>query len=152
MLPTAGVTALRRPALLGVVVAVAAAVGLGVFLTRPANSVMDGVFTLEQARRGEALYPRSCPRCHRADLLGDGFETPALAGTDFTRRWSGRTVADLFAFVSVNMPKSSPGAWDGQTYVDLIAYILRMNGYPTGRRELPPDPEALVALRMEMLR
>ncbi len=84
----------KYPIVSGALAAVVIAVGLGVFLTRPANSVLDGVFTLEQARRGQALYPGTCPRCHRADLMGDGFETPALASTEFTRRWSGRTVAE----------------------------------------------------------
>lgn len=143
---------LSKPALIGSVGALIVAVGIGVVFLRPANSLMDGVFTLEQAARGQALYPTTCPRCHAADLMGDGFETPSLVSTEFTHRWDGRTVADLFLFVSENMPASSPGKFDDQTYIDLIAFILRFNGFPTGRKELPPDPEYLAGIAMEMLR
>ncbi len=143
---------LSKPALFGAVGALVFAVGVGVFFLRPVNSVMDGVFTLEQAARGQDLYPFTCPRCHHADLGGDGFETPSLASSEFTRRWDGRTVADLFLFVSQNMPANNPGMFDDRAYIDLIAFILRFNGYPTGRKELPADPEYLARIRMEMLR
>lgn len=125
------------------------ATAVAVLLLWPGNSVRDGVFTLEQARRGEALYPSTCPRCHGAELAGDGFETPPLVGSDFVRRWSGRTVGELFAFVSENMPADRPGAFDSQTYIDLVAYVLRYNGYPVGSRELPPDPERLAKIGIE---
>ena len=127
-----------------------AVVGATAYLTTlSADSVRDGVFTLDQARRGEALYPRTCPRCHGANLAGDGFETPPLAGSDFVRKWSGQTVADLFQFVSENMPGDQPGALEPQVYIDLIAYILGYNGYPTGNAELFPDPEKLAGIRIE---
>ena len=131
--------------------AVAIAVGVGVFMTRPGNSVRDGVFTLAQAAAGQDLYPSTCPRCHGSDLYGDGFETPALIGSDFQRWWANRTLGDLFEFVSTNMPKSNPGVFDDQTYLDLIAYILRMNGYDVGNKELVPDRQALAEIRMEMV-
>lgn len=119
------------------------------FMTRPANSVRDGVFTLAQATRGQELYPSTCPRCHGRDLFGDGFETPSLVGSDFQRRWNGRTLADLFEFVSTNMPKNNPGMFDNQTYLDLIAFILRMNGYEVGNKELLPNLGDLAALKIE---
>jgi cytochrome c len=140
----------RNPIVLGGI-AVAIAVVAVFFLTRPANSVRDGVFTLAQAAAGQDLYPSTCPRCHGRDMYGDGFETPALIGSDFQRRWAGRTLADLFEFVSTNMPKNNPGRFDDQTYLDLIAFILRMNGYDVGRKELVPDLEALAEIRMEMV-
>ncbi len=49
------------------------------------------------------------------------------------------------------MPKSNPGVFDDQTYLDLIAYILRMNGYDVGNKELVPDRQALAEIRMEMV-
>jgi hypothetical protein len=129
--------------------AIVAALAAAYLATRPVDSVRDGVFTLDQARRGEALYPRTCLRCHGADLTGDGFETPPLAGSDFIRRWSGQTVADLFQFVSENMPRNQPGDLESQVYIDLIAYILRYNGYPTGNAELFPNLEKLASIRIE---
>ena len=31
----------------------------------------DGVYTLDQARRGEQIYKQRCARCHRENLLGN---------------------------------------------------------------------------------
>ncbi|MBT4711264.1 MAG: cytochrome c [Alphaproteobacteria bacterium] len=141
----------KNPIFLGGIVVAVIAVLAVVFMARPANSVRDGVFTLEQASIGQDLYPSTCPRCHGRDLYGDGFETPSLVGSDFQRRWAEGTVADLFEFVSTNMPKNTPGVFPDQTYLDLIAYILRMNGYKVGNKELEPDMEALAKIKMEML-
>ena len=151
---------MNRTVLYGAVaaVAVAAAVAAVLFLL-PANSIRDGVFTQEQAVRGEALYLRSCSGgiCHRPTLLGDGFETPMLAGSEFVRKWDGRTLAELY-----NTGHTEPGTPCGpatpgcharvqsiQDNVDIIAYILRYNGYPTGRSELPPDLERLGAITVD---
>ena len=136
---------LRNPIVLGGI-AVAIALVAVVFITRPANSVRDGVFTLAQASAGQDLYPSTCPRCHGRDMYGDGFETPALIGSEFQRRWTGRTLDDLFEFVATNMPKNNPGLFDDQTYLDLIAFILRMNGYDVGNKKLVPDREALAKM------
>jgi mono/diheme cytochrome c family protein len=45
--------------------------------TEPAQSVWGGIFTKEQASRGEALYAQRCARCHAPDLAG-GEIAPAL--------------------------------------------------------------------------
>jgi len=137
----------KNPIVLGGIVMVISVVAV-VFMTRSENSVRDGVFTLAQAAAGQELYPSACPRCHGRDLYGDGFETPALVGSDFQRHWADNTLADLFEFVSTNMPKNSPGMFDDQTYLNLIAYILSMNGYKVGKNELVPDMEALAKIRM----
>jgi mono/diheme cytochrome c family protein len=52
-------------------------------------TVWDGVFTAEQATRGEGAYERECATCHLADLLGDGI-APALVGAAFDFRWHRR--------------------------------------------------------------
>ena len=52
---------------------------------------LRGVYTDDQARRGEAQYGRMCESCHRADLTGsDVDEIPALAWDAFLTRWNGR--------------------------------------------------------------
>ena len=35
------------------------------------QTVLDGVYTLDQARRGEQIYKQRCARCHRENLLGN---------------------------------------------------------------------------------
>lgn len=106
-----------------------------------AASVLDGVYTAEQAERGQSLYRRHCTYCHHDDLLGGEdlrVVPPALVGLAFSERWAGKSVADLFQVLSATMPwertKLTPPA-----YADLVSYLLKENGYPAGRQELPPD-------------
>ena len=44
------------------------------------------------------------------------------------------------------MPPSRPGELGDQTYADLVAYILSVNGLPAGEAELPADVSKLDAM------
>ena len=46
------------------------------------------------------------------------------------------TVADLLNFVRMNMPNGNPGSLSASTYNDLVALILKSNGFPAGMTEL----------------
>src|SRR5437868_15414014 len=59
------------------------------------RSVWDGVYTQEQAKRGEEIYDKTCSACHGENLNGTG-ESPALAGGKFLSNWGGLTVGGLF--------------------------------------------------------
>src|SRR5688572_9642445 len=49
------------------------------------RTVLDGVYTEDQARRGKAVYDSTCSRCHGEKLLGNvGFP---LQGDAFLDRW-----------------------------------------------------------------
>ena len=54
------------------------------------QSTWDGVYTEDQAARGQTAYRQNCGRCHGADLSGT-FEVPPLVGR-FATYWSGSTV------------------------------------------------------------
>ena len=41
------------------------------------------------------------------------------------------------------MPPSRPNSLGDDTYADLVAYILEVNGIPAGDTALPTDPAAL---------
>ena len=41
------------------------------------------------------------------------------------------------------MPEDGPGRLSDQEYIDVVAYILDANEYPTGAQELVPDMAAL---------
>ena len=56
----------------------------------PARSVWDGVYTAEQAKRGQPLYVKACGSCHAGDLSG-GESAPPLAGGEFMSNWTGLT-------------------------------------------------------------
>ena len=112
------------------------------------RSVWDGVYTSEQAQRGEALYTRQCARCHGAQLTG-GEAAPPLAGGDFLSNWNGLTVGDLFERIRVSMPADRPGQITREQNADILAHILRANQFPAGKSELEQQAEVLKQIRIE---
>jgi mono/diheme cytochrome c family protein len=104
-------------------------------------SVSDGVYTEEQAKRGEALYGERCGSCHGLTLTGkDG---PPLAGDTFIANWSGLSVGDLFERTRISMPQDSPGSLSRAENADVVAFVLKFNKYPAGERPLATEAEAL---------
>ncbi len=78
--------------------------------------------------------PGMCAGCH-----------PAVThvGPAFTKSWAGKKLSDLFGFLRERMPKNDPGSLSEQDYVDVMPYMLRLNGMPAGVEELPVDSVAL---------
>jgi cytochrome c5 len=108
------------------------------------RSVLDGVYNADQAERGAAQYKESCERCHLAELTGNPVEdAPSLVRDAFVARWGGKTLRDLFDTISRTMPADDPGTLNRRAAVDVIAYILHVNGYPLGEVELDRDPQVL---------
>jgi S-disulfanyl-L-cysteine oxidoreductase SoxD len=105
------------------------------------RTVWDGAFTTAQADRGRVQFAAHCAACHGSDLQGG--QGKALTEKQFWADWGDRTVGDLVAYVSKNMPSSDDGTLAGtlpsSTYVDIVAHILRTNGFPAGPQELTPD-------------
>lgn len=109
------------------------------------RTIWDGVYTLDQAKRG-ALKSGLCTSCH-----GDGFEggsAPPLTGADFMARWENRTVGDLFDLIRLTMPDDDPGSLPREQYADLIAYILAVNKLPTGMTEIGTAIEPLKEIQI----
>lgn len=98
-------------------------------------TVLDGVYTPEQAARGEAVYLNRCSGCHEGQN-GDG---PQLMGKVFLDRWREDTLDPLFTFIKTSMPGDAPGSLDDRAYVDVTAYILQANDLPAGKNELRAD-------------
>ena len=111
------------------------------------GTVWDGVFTEAQASRGEAAYGRSCAACHKEDLLGSG-TAPALAGDAFFRRWNESTMDEVVQTMKGSMPQEAPGSLDLQVYVDIVTYLLKASGSPTGTGELRADRDRLKLMRV----
>lgn len=132
-------------------VVVAAAVGLVVAGAMTPGALAqgktsnDGVFTDEQATRGADRYQQECAQCHLDDLLGDGI-APSLVGAPFNFRWSDLSVGDMLVAIRTTMPQGAPASLSPQAYVDIVAYLLQANEYPTGDMELPTDQEELEAI------
>jgi mono/diheme cytochrome c family protein len=102
------------------------------------RTVWDGVYSDEQAKRGEAAFVQACSNCHGRTLEGADV-TPALTGGAFTANWDGLTLGDLFDRIRISMPADRPGSLSRQDNADVIAYILRFNQFPSGKEELPRD-------------
>jgi mono/diheme cytochrome c family protein len=105
------------------------------------RSTLSGVFTAEQAARGQELYEVMCRSCH----------VPAThTGPAFSAAWQGRPLWDLFRFIRALMPKNDPGILTWRETTQVLAYLLRMNGMPSGGDELPADSTTLSRIRIEL--
>jgi len=132
---------------LGILAAAVAGVALSASQSR---SVGTGVFNEAQDKRGAAIYSRECSTCHGERLQG-GEGAPALNGSDFASSWNGQTVGDLFDRIRQTMPAppEQPGKLTPQQNADVVAHILRVNGFPAGTAELPTDVEQLKQIRID---
>ena len=104
-----------------------------------ASPALVAFYTEEQARRGQRAFRQVCSDCHY---------TSEFKGPVFTDVWARRTARDLYRELRRTMPDDNPGGLPRQTYVDVMAYILELNGYPAGSDELPPDDEVLGSFRL----
>ena len=94
---------------------------------KPASA---GVYKEDQAARGDTLFQRTCLSCH----------TPSFhADEQFRMNWIGRTVFDLFKLLKTTMPEDNIGGLSDDDYTRVIAYILKLNGFPAGADSLSAD-------------
>ena len=135
-----------RTAVLGVGLVWLAAAAVQPRAVAQEKTVWDGVYTEEQAKRGQDSYAAECVSCHQPDLGGDGF-APGLAGPEFSSAWNDLSVGDLYDRIRQSMPPSNPGAVQPAAKVDIIAFILKANKIPAGSTELPKEAEALKQIK-----
>ena len=98
----------------------------------PRRTVWDGVYTETQAGRGITAFGQSCSGCHT--LAAEG-KAP-LVGESFWKSFQQKSVGDLLEYVSANMPNGAPGTLNESTYRDIVALMLKSNGFPAGNAEL----------------
>jgi mono/diheme cytochrome c family protein len=105
------------------------------------TSVKSGVYSASQAERGEVLYKKYCASCHAPSRFTDDqlFLTP----------YAGKPLWEMFEVISDSMPEDNPGGLKPEEYADVIAVLLKLNGFPTGQADLPPSKEALSQIRFE---
>ena len=137
----------------------AVGLGLGVMLamgiavsaqSATAKSAWDKVYSDLQADRGEREYGRTCAHCHGLSLEGDGArEIPTLVTDQFLRRWRGKPVQALFDSLMRSMPADDRGSLTPRATADMIAYLLRANGAPSGDNPLPSERDALASVVIE---
>jgi cytochrome c len=112
------------------------------------RSVWDRVYSNAQAKRGEKLYRIACESCHAPDLSG-GKVVPELIGNTFTEDWDGLSVGRLFERVLLSMPEEDPGSVSRYDKADILAFILKENGFPSGQGDLQAEMDLLDRVRFE---
>ena len=105
------------------------------------RSTLSGVYSAEQATRGEETYFSLCVSCHPVAMH---------SGPTFATVWAGRPLSDLYEAVKDRMPKNEPGTLTGEESAQLVAYLLQINAIPAGKDELSAEVETLKKIRIEV--
>jgi cytochrome c5 len=96
------------------------------------RSAAQGVYTAAQATRGARLFDTNCQGCHREP----GGNAPVLTGDRFARLFGDGALQAVFTSIKTTMPRQAPGSLSDAEYVDIVAHLLRANGYDEGAAEL----------------
>ena len=126
-------------------IAVLAAFAGSVFISAqgaPKKTVWDGAYTDAQAARGTATFDSVCSRCHT--LANDG--NRPVTGDKFWGTFTQKTVGELLTYVTTNMPNGNGNTLSPATYNDLVALILKSNGFPAGSVEVSPEAVANIQI------
>ena len=111
------------------------------------KGVLDGVYTTAQAERGKSNFLSGrCGGCHQLDLSGD--RGPALKGEAFLSHWENGPINALFKKISETMPPNSANDTTDEAKIDIIAFLLQSNGFPTGKTELRLDADLLESIEI----
>jgi cytochrome c5 len=108
------------------------------------RTVADGVYSDAQASRGAAAYESACSGCHRADFGGG--TGPALKQQRFAQVYAGKDLRALFTKIATTMPRGVPASLADDVYLDIVAHVLKENGFRAGAEEL--SIEALDGIRV----
>ena len=123
----------------------------------------EGYYTEEQASRGKGYFEATCNMCHTADkngpsgsvdislgrgyLMADRRSLGSMANEEFLSRWP--NVADLYNKNRTTQPAYDARGLSTQEYLDITAYIMRVNGLPAGKQELKDDLNAMRNMTLE---
>lgn len=117
--------------------------------TTPASATVDAAptagmhFSAEQADRGRDMFRASCTECHYSSEFSD---------SQFKFKWSRRSAGSLYQLIATSMPETAPGSLSPEETVDLVSYILRMNGFEAGDGELAADRAVLDEISLASIR
>lgn len=138
--------ALVKIALMMGVVALAAAMAVHAQDAPATTTVKDKVYTKAQATRGQEMFTKTCAKCHNLDDKGPLTEGPNLAGDAFLTKWDGKSVHDLSMSMRLSMPPDGSITISEEDAANLIAYLLKANGFPEGEKPLKADASAKTLL------
>jgi hypothetical protein len=129
----------------------------------PQSAAAPRVFTAAQARAGKIAYESSCGLCHQFNMQGrtgapgelpdvntlpenmidtldqNGEQVPPLVGPRFMAHWGAKTTKEYAARVANAMGAFPPTKTGSDTFLQLTAYFLQMNGGKPGKIPLSTD-------------
>jgi mono/diheme cytochrome c family protein len=120
---------------------------MGILGVAQTKSVWDGVYTEEQAKRGEALYFERCVRCHGPTYMGGTDGAQPLVGPTFNSNWNNVTLDQMLDRVRLTMPQDTPASLSRQQTADAMAFLFSINKIPPGKTELPRQAEMLALIQ-----
>jgi hypothetical protein len=107
-----------------------------------ARTTLEGVYSAEQATRGEKTYGMSC--------LGGCHNAASHKGVTFKQNWAGHQVGELYERIKDTMPDDNPGLLTAKESIEIVSYMLKANGMPAGKEDLGQDKAALAKIKIEM--
>jgi mono/diheme cytochrome c family protein len=110
------------------------------------RGVWDGIYTTAQADAGKQSAGR-CQGCHGPELGGTD-RAPALKGPAFLANWEDGSVNRLFVKIRDGMPPGNTESLTPEIKLNIVAHLLRENGFPAGASDLPLNAEALDGLQI----
>lgn len=117
-------------------------------MAQAGRTVVEGVYSDGQAKRGQVVYDAQCGACHGSTL--GGTLAPPLAGADFLGFWDKSPVAELVDKIQNTMPTTSPGSLTRGQATDVVAYVLKVSGFPSGQTDMRAD-DSLKAIAIVQL-
>jgi len=96
-----------------------------------ARNTAAGIYSSEQADRGQAVFDAKCQSCHGAAFEG-GTLAPALKGREFLTPFQGKPLRRIYSRIISTMPPDDVGSLTESETLTLVALVLRANGYAAG--------------------
>lgn len=109
----------------------------------PTVTAAAASFTDDQADRGREVFRSQCTECHSSSEFSD---------SQFKFKWSRRHAGSLYQMIQTQMPETAPGSLTEDEAVDIVSYILRMNGFEPGSAELSSDRGVLDGISLSSIR
>jgi len=108
-----------------------------------ATAVASASFSEEQADRGRDVFRATCTECHYSSEFSD---------SQFKFKWSRRSAGNLYELIQTSMPETAPGSLSPDEAVDIVSYILQMNGFEPGAGDLAAERAVLDEISLASIR
>jgi mono/diheme cytochrome c family protein len=110
---------------------------------RQMRPLAAGVYSGDQAARGQKVYVAQCASCHGKAM--EGAVGPPIVGNDFLASYSERPLVTLVDKIHKTMPFGRAGSLSREQAIDVTAYVLQAGRFPAGQGDLIEPQLAQIA-------